>query len=125
LWARPGPFGGHYVACCLFLAGLRSSTTEDGIGESEEYLFAEPSPDSEFPPAPYFLRDLADVLEDVARFRLARRQTAAAGEAVRRVDALWQQWPKLAVSSSYDQGCRARLGRLLREVQGVALTGRT
>jgi hypothetical protein len=67
----------------------------------------------------YFLRDLAEVHEAVARFRLARGQALLADESVKRADELWQQWPRLAVSSVYDEKHRGRLDQLLREIRSA------
>jgi eukaryotic-like serine/threonine-protein kinase len=72
---------------------------------------------NEHPTDLYFLRDLAEVHEAIARFRLSRSQKHLAVQSARTADQLWQQWPKLAVSSSYDQNYRARLGKLLRDVE--------
>ena len=72
----------------------------------------------QYPTDLYFLRDLAEVHEAIARFHLARDRKLQAEQSARRSAELWERWPKLAVSSKYDQTHRARLASLLKEIQG-------
>jgi hypothetical protein len=73
----------------------------------------------QYPTDLYFLRDLAEVHEAIARFHLSRDRKPQAEQSARKAAELWERWPNLAVSSKYDQTHRARLASLLKEIQGT------
>jgi tetratricopeptide (TPR) repeat protein len=80
---------------------------------------------TQYPKDPYFLRDLAQVCEDIARFRAAQaragvdraRNLSLARKFASRAEQSWQKWPQIAVTSAFDQTNLKRVAALARSLQ--------